>query len=418
METTDVRRLVRRRDDRVIAGVCGGVADHLGIDVTLVRAVTVVLTLFGGAGLLLYAVGWVLIPEEGSAQCSGRLHRNRWQSFAGIALICVAVGTLSDHLFPFGDIGWPLLLVALGAFLLWFRPNRVGSGPIGAPSPMPQAPPAADDESTAGFASSAAPPNVAAAGDTTMTPVTTTAPPVGAREWDRQRRREQRATAHEWGRDQQGALRDWRRERHARRRTQTSVTAPTLGLLAIGAGGTGIALSAGVGIDAPRLLGAALVVVGVGLVVAAWFGRAGGLVPVGLVLATALTAVSVVSIPFEGGIGQRTYRPASAAEVDADYHVAVGELVLRLGDVRPADGTTLRIDATVGIGHLLVNVPTDVEVVVRGRSDVGDVRIAGLDESGWRVDQSSAIHAGREGGGRIELDVRVGVGMVEVHSGE
>ena len=59
------RRLVRRSDDRMVAGVCSGVADYLGVDVTLVRLVTVVGAIFGfGSLILAYVVAWALLPEE------------------------------------------------------------------------------------------------------------------------------------------------------------------------------------------------------------------------------------------------------------------------------------------------------------------------------------------------------------------
>ena len=59
------RRLVRRSDDRMVAGVCSGVADYLGVDVTLVRLVTVVGAILGfGSLILAYIVAWALIPEE------------------------------------------------------------------------------------------------------------------------------------------------------------------------------------------------------------------------------------------------------------------------------------------------------------------------------------------------------------------
>lgn len=59
------RRLVRSRDDKMIAGVCAGVADYLGVDVTLVRLITVLGTVFGmGTFLVAYVVAWLLLPEE------------------------------------------------------------------------------------------------------------------------------------------------------------------------------------------------------------------------------------------------------------------------------------------------------------------------------------------------------------------
>ena len=58
------RLLTRRSDDRMISGVCSGVADYLGIDVTLVRLLTVVGAIFGfGSLVIAYVVAWVLMPE-------------------------------------------------------------------------------------------------------------------------------------------------------------------------------------------------------------------------------------------------------------------------------------------------------------------------------------------------------------------
>src|SRR5512133_1518318 len=59
------RRLLRSRRDRVFAGVCGGLAEYFGVDVVLLRIVAVALALSGGAGLLLYVIAWIVIPEDG-----------------------------------------------------------------------------------------------------------------------------------------------------------------------------------------------------------------------------------------------------------------------------------------------------------------------------------------------------------------
>ena len=62
--TTTSRRLVRRTDDRMVAGVCSGVADYLGVDPTIVRLAAVVGTVLGfGTLLIAYLVAWVLMPE-------------------------------------------------------------------------------------------------------------------------------------------------------------------------------------------------------------------------------------------------------------------------------------------------------------------------------------------------------------------
>jgi phage shock protein PspC (stress-responsive transcriptional regulator) len=59
------RKLVRTHNGRMIAGVCSGVGDSLGIDPNIVRLALAVFTVFGGAGILVYALGWLLLPEEG-----------------------------------------------------------------------------------------------------------------------------------------------------------------------------------------------------------------------------------------------------------------------------------------------------------------------------------------------------------------
>ena len=58
------KRLYRMREGRVVAGVCAGIAAYFGIDPTLVRLAFALLTIFGGAGVLIYLVAWIVIPEE------------------------------------------------------------------------------------------------------------------------------------------------------------------------------------------------------------------------------------------------------------------------------------------------------------------------------------------------------------------
>ena len=60
----ETRTLYRSRSNRQIAGVCGGLAQYFNIDPTLVRVLMVVLAVFGGSGLLIYLVLWVVVPEE------------------------------------------------------------------------------------------------------------------------------------------------------------------------------------------------------------------------------------------------------------------------------------------------------------------------------------------------------------------
>lgn len=62
---TAPKRLARSRDDRWIAGVCGGVARYAGVDANLVRLLVVLGTILGfGSLILVYVVAWILMPEE------------------------------------------------------------------------------------------------------------------------------------------------------------------------------------------------------------------------------------------------------------------------------------------------------------------------------------------------------------------
>jgi phage shock protein C len=59
------KRLERKLKGRMLAGVCAGLADYLGVDPTLVRVIFAVLAFVGGTGVVAYLVAWALIPEEG-----------------------------------------------------------------------------------------------------------------------------------------------------------------------------------------------------------------------------------------------------------------------------------------------------------------------------------------------------------------
>ena len=63
--TKPMKRLYRSRKDKVISGVCGGIAEYLEVDPVVVRLVWAILTVISmGMGILAYLVAWVIIPEE------------------------------------------------------------------------------------------------------------------------------------------------------------------------------------------------------------------------------------------------------------------------------------------------------------------------------------------------------------------
>lgn len=57
-------RLYRSFKDKMIGGVCGGLGEYLGVDPTIVRLLTALLTVIGGISILVYLIAWIIIPEN------------------------------------------------------------------------------------------------------------------------------------------------------------------------------------------------------------------------------------------------------------------------------------------------------------------------------------------------------------------
>lgn len=63
--TREIKRLYRSRKERMIAGVCGGIAEYFNVDPTLVRLAWIVLIIMGVPfGLIGYLIAWIIIPEQ------------------------------------------------------------------------------------------------------------------------------------------------------------------------------------------------------------------------------------------------------------------------------------------------------------------------------------------------------------------
>jgi phage shock protein PspC (stress-responsive transcriptional regulator) len=123
VEQSAVRRLERSRSDRMLAGVCGGLARYFDIHPAFYRVGFVVLTLIGGAGILIYIAAALVIPDEGEedsiASAALRERRDRPLPLIGLALIALAGLVLLSRvsIWPHGDASWILLLIA-GAIVL------------------------------------------------------------------------------------------------------------------------------------------------------------------------------------------------------------------------------------------------------------------------------------------------------------
>ena len=119
----EIRRLQRGHSDRMLAGVSGGLARYFEIHPAIFRVGFVVLTLLGGAGILIYAAAALVIPDEGKedsiATAALRNRRERPWPLIGLGLLAVAVAILLSRatLWPDGDSWW-LFLIA-GGLILW-----------------------------------------------------------------------------------------------------------------------------------------------------------------------------------------------------------------------------------------------------------------------------------------------------------
>ena len=170
----------------------------------------------------------------------------------------------------------------------------------------------------------------------------------------------------------------------------------------------------------PRIvLGTGLLLVGLGLVAAAFSGgrtARGGLITLGVILSVALVAVAAE--PWRGvedGMGDRTYRPLSADAVQPVYDQGIGDATLDLSriDLSDLDGAiTTRVDG--GVGNVEVVVPRSADVRIDVDGGIGNVDVLGLgSDGGFSPGTGSASWTG-DGNPEIELTIDAGVGDVEV----
>ena len=397
-----IRRLTRRTDNKMIAGVASGIAAYLGIEPWIVRIAFVVMVPFGGFGVLAYLIAWLLVPIEGSGQSlAGDVLRrppSGIRSYIGVALILLAVAILASAFSEPGVI-WAIVLIAFGVFL--FRqddpvPPDAGTGPGGATAtaPLPAAPPVATDAPTTPLA----PPSAPGQGRSTLPadlPVWSPPPPPPDR------------TA-AWGPPP---------PRRPRRR-------PFLGPLtfAVALIATGLALVLDnldvVDLSFGQVLAVFLTVLGGGLLVGTWWGRAWGLIPVGL-LAVPVVALTALAgpVPVEGGISERLFQPTTPAEVRPTYRLAGGELILDLSKVDFGPGAP-PVEASVAGGRVLVVIPDEAAADVRGRVGVGSIDLLGHVESGAQLDSTVTEPASKPPAKgtapTVKLDLMAGYGVIEV----
>ena len=97
------KKLYRSRTDRMLGGVCGGIAEYFNVDPTLIRLLAVVLIMAGGAAIIAYIIAWIVIPEEPKKEekveaekvaISGEKSEERRKDIELIAWILIFVGLI------------------------------------------------------------------------------------------------------------------------------------------------------------------------------------------------------------------------------------------------------------------------------------------------------------------------------------
>lgn len=131
------KRLERSRTNRVIAGVCAGLADYFKIDIALMRVLFVVATICGSFGFWMYVILWIVVPEEnilgpGSDKYDDTIDitpneepkeerkPNNGPLIAGLILVFIGLVALIDNFTPFAWIWklWPVVLIIIGVVIL------------------------------------------------------------------------------------------------------------------------------------------------------------------------------------------------------------------------------------------------------------------------------------------------------------
>jgi phage shock protein PspC (stress-responsive transcriptional regulator) len=344
-ETTETpaaptKELHRSRDDRILAGVAGGLGRYFDIAPTFFRVGFAVLTLVGGAGILLYVAAALVIPNEGEkdsiASEALRRHRERPWLLVGVALVGIAFVSLMAQadFWPNSGFAWTLLL--LGGLAIVIAQRRRGDGSVPADATSPAARP-----------------------------------------------------------------------------RQPSLFVPAVGVLLAAAGVLALVSAAGVDVRWDYALAVGAIATGVAVAAGAYFRRrTGGLLVVGLLLATLAVAVSAIDVELEGPVGDRLYRPLSSSDVDRNYEMSIGDLTIDLTSTTLSEGET-EIDANVGIGELTVIVPDDVAVDVDATASAGQVTVFGRRDDGFDV-RISEVNVPRDATKTVRLDAHIGLGDVVI----
>ena len=385
----------RRSNDRKIGGVAAAIGRRYAIDPVLVRVAFVVATVFSGMGILLYLLGWLLLPAEQDQASAVESLLGRGRSSMSPVLTVVLILLLipvSGSVFggpPSSVLG---LAIAAGALVLLHR-SRAGLGEIPGPSVSDGAPAGTDRAPAEAPGTNASPGKNLGAGSADRS-----GPPA----WD-----PLGAAPFAWDLPEPAPAPKPLPLRGAR----SKVTPITLGLaLLIG----GITSALWPALAAAHIAALMLGVVGLGLVVGSLVQGGRGLIMIAVPLAV-LTWV-LQSAPVSGfTVGEHYWNPTSATQVEPRYGLTLGNGYLDLSGLQLTGNQTVHTSVAVGMGKTDVILPPNVDVQVSCRAQVGDVDCLDASDAGI-PGQANATDLGSDGrgGGLLVLDVHTGIGNINV----
>lgn len=399
------RRLQRIHEDRILAGVSAGLGDYLDINAWWIRLAFIILTVFGGAGVLIYAIAWIVIPDERDEDpiITGwlrRLDTSDGGAIFGFVLIgAAALIVLSQVADVSGAIVVALILFVAG--LLLYRGDLLvpkKTPPDATPSNDERSDDPMSDDTTnepdslgtdGGEGTDAVPSTTATALIEPAPPAPPTPPPAAPA-----RRREPRPP------------------REPRERSMLGRITLAVGLIVL----AGMALLDlafdSITIEPIHYLGAAVASVGLGLIVGGFVGKARWLILVGLLLMPALWFTSFWPSGLDWNFGDRRYEPVTVDSVQSDYSLGMGSMRLDLTGLTPVELAEVgKIDASVGMGELVVYLPADV--YVRLVAEVGAGEISGPFQTTNGVGLDRIVEFG-SGSDVLELNLDVGAGVIQI----
>jgi phage shock protein PspC (stress-responsive transcriptional regulator) len=384
--------------------VCGGLGRYYDIDPVIFRIVFPVLAIFAGAGILLYAAGWLLIPEEGSAENEAqRLFGGRGSGSTVLAVLAVVLGGIVFLAWVGDGPSGPAVVLLAVVALLVFAANRRQDA-ASRQSPMNQGPSWAGSAGRSGTAAASfapPPPYPPPPYPPSPPPAFSSPPPYPPPTY----------------RGPSQVMPPPPRRAPAPPRESSPLPLLTVSVAALVAGALVlVGLAPSIEITAAVVAASVTVVIGLGLLVGAWFGRARSLIAVGVAAVLTLVAVATFDVPLRGGFGSRDWRPASVRDLDSPYRLGAGDARLDLTALT-LPGRPVEVEATLGSGELVVIAPENADLVVAASAGLGQVDLPNGTTDGLgarREYRYEGETAGLDPARLVELHLKVGVGRVEV----